>query len=45
MLELNPKAGSLARCRTLRPWGNPQYWTLFEQTAAVGLRRAGFPDQ
>jgi TolB-like protein len=26
------------------PWGNPQYWALFEQTAGAGLRRAGLPD-
>ena len=27
------------------PWGNTQYWSLFDKTAAVGLRRAGFPDE
>jgi hypothetical protein len=44
-LKLNPEVNSLARFRVYRPWGNTQYWTLFEQTAEAGLRRAGFPDQ
>jgi adenylate cyclase len=44
-LKLNPQVNSLAQFRVYRPWGNHQYWTLFEQTAAAGLRRAGFPDE
>lgn len=44
MLKLKPEADSLARFRIFRPWGNTQYWKLFEETAAAGLRRAGFPD-
>jgi adenylate cyclase len=43
-LRLNAEVDSLARFRTYRPWGNPEYWALFEQTAAAGLRRVGFPD-
>jgi adenylate cyclase len=42
--KLNPLVTSLARFREYRPWGNAEYWSLFEKTAAVGLRRAGFPD-
>jgi adenylate cyclase len=44
-LRLNPEVNSLARFRAYRPWGNPQYWALFEQTAAAGLRRTAFPDE
>jgi adenylate cyclase len=44
-LKLNPEVDSLARFRGYRPWGNPQYWALFEKTAAAGVRQAGFPDQ
>ena len=44
-LQLNPEVDSLARFRAYRPWGNPQYWALFEKTAATGTRQAGFPDQ
>jgi tetratricopeptide (TPR) repeat protein len=44
-LAIEPDVKSLARFRALRPWGNAQHWALFEQTAAVGLRRAGFPDE
>jgi adenylate cyclase len=43
-LNLNPEVDSLARFRAYRPWGNPQYWALFEKTAAAGVRHAGFPD-
>jgi TolB-like protein/Tfp pilus assembly protein PilF len=43
-LKLNPEVNSLAQFRIYRPWGNPQYWALFEQTAAAGLRRAGLRD-
>ena len=45
VLKLNPDVASLAQYRVFHPWGNQQYWTLFEETAAAGLRRAGFPDQ
>ena len=44
MLKLKPEASSIAGCRRLRPWGNARYWELFDETAATGLRRAGFPD-
>jgi adenylate cyclase len=43
--KLNPGVDSLARFRVYRPWGNPQYWALFEKTVAAGTRQAGFPDQ
>ena len=42
-LKLNPEVNSLARFRAYRPWGNPEYWALFDKTAAAGLRRLGFP--
>jgi adenylate cyclase len=45
MLRLKPEANSLAQFRTLRPWGNSRYWELFEKTAAVGLRKAGMPEE
>jgi adenylate cyclase len=45
MLKLKPEASSIAGCRRLRPWGNARYWELFDETAAAGLRRAGFPDR
>jgi TolB-like protein/class 3 adenylate cyclase/cytochrome c-type biogenesis protein CcmH/NrfG len=41
----NPDVDSLAAYRAFRPWGSPQYWALFEKTAAAGLRRAGFSDE
>jgi adenylate cyclase len=44
-LKLNPQVNSLAQFRVYRPWGNRQYWDLFEQTAATSLRRAGLPKQ
>ena len=44
-LKLNPEVDSLARFRARRPWGNPQYWALFENTAAAGVRQAGFPEE
>ena len=44
-LKLNPEVNSLARFRAYRPWGNPQYWALFEKTAAAGVRQAGLPDE
>ncbi len=44
-LTLNAEVDSLARFRAYRPWGSPQYWALFEKTAAAGVREAGFPDQ
>jgi hypothetical protein len=43
--KLNPEVEALARFRVYRPWGNPQYWALFEKTAAAGTRQAGVPDQ
>src|SRR6516164_8471549 len=44
-IRLNPEVNSLSRQRTAQPWGTPQYWSLYENTANVGLRRAGFPDE
>jgi hypothetical protein len=44
-LKLNPQVDSLARFRAYRPWGSPQYWALFEKTAAAGVRQAGFRDE
>jgi adenylate cyclase len=41
-IKLKPEVDSLGRWRTYRPWGNLQYWALFEKTVGVGLRRAGF---
>jgi predicted transglutaminase-like cysteine proteinase len=43
--KVNPEVNSLARFRDLRPWGNSQYWALYEKTAAYGMRRAGFPEE
>jgi tetratricopeptide (TPR) repeat protein len=42
-IKLRPEVNSLARIRAQFPWGNPQFWSLFENTVAAGLRRAGFP--
>jgi adenylate cyclase len=44
-LRIKSEVNSLARFLTFRPWGNAEYWALFEKTAAAGLRRAGFPDE
>jgi len=44
-LIMKPDVSSLAQFRACRPWGNVQHWTLFEKTAAAGLRRADFPDE
>jgi len=44
-IKLRPEVNSLARIRAQFPWGNPQFWSLFENTVAAGLRRAGFPDE
>jgi adenylate cyclase len=44
-LKLKPEVNSLARIRARWPWGNAEYWALFEKTVETGLRRAGFPDQ
>jgi hypothetical protein len=45
LLKVKPEVNSLACFRAYRPRGNPQYWALYEKTAAAGLRRAGFPDE
>jgi adenylate cyclase len=42
LLKVKPEVNSLAQFCAYRPWGNPQYWRLYEKTAAVGLRRTGF---
>jgi adenylate cyclase len=44
-LIMKPEVNSLAQLRACRPWGNAEHWALFEETAAAGLRRVGFPDQ
>ena len=44
-LKRNPEVASLPGYRVFCPWGNTQHWSLFEKTAAVGLRRTGFPDE
>ena len=44
-LKRNPDVDSLAAYRAFRPWGSPQYWALFEESAAVGLGRAGLLDE
>lgn len=43
--KLKPELNSLARWREYSRAGNSEYWALWEKTAAVGLRRAGFPDE
>jgi TolB-like protein/class 3 adenylate cyclase/cytochrome c-type biogenesis protein CcmH/NrfG len=43
-LKRNPNVDSLSAYRAFYPWGSPQYWALFDKTAAVGLRRGGLPD-
>jgi adenylate cyclase len=43
-IKLKPEANSLARLRA-HPVGNPQYRALVEKTLAVGLRRAGMPEE
>jgi adenylate cyclase len=45
LLKIKPEINSLTQFRAHRPWGNPKYWTLFEKTAAAGLRQVGFPDE
>jgi TolB-like protein/class 3 adenylate cyclase/Tfp pilus assembly protein PilF len=44
-IKLKPEVNSLARWRDENSVGNRDYWALWEKTAAVGLRRAGFPDE
>jgi adenylate cyclase len=44
-IELKPEMNSLAWLRAYPGASNPQYWALYEKTAAFGLRRAGFPDE
>jgi tetratricopeptide (TPR) repeat protein len=44
-LAMKPEVDTLERFRALRPWGNERHWALFEKTAAVGVRHAGFPDK
>ncbi len=43
--KLKPELNSLARWREYSHAGNSEYWALWEKTAAVGLRRVGFPDE
>jgi TolB-like protein/Tfp pilus assembly protein PilF len=44
-IELKPEMNSLAWLRAYPGGGYSQYWALYEKTAAVGLRRAGLPDE
>jgi adenylate cyclase len=44
-IKLKPEVNSWARYRAQFPRDNPQYLALREKTMAVGLRRAGFPDE
>jgi adenylate cyclase len=44
-IKIKPEVNSLARFRDYSPSGNPDYWALWEKTVAVGLRRAGFPEE
>jgi adenylate cyclase len=44
-LKTNPAFSSLDKIRLLRPYGNAKYWSLFDNTIAAGLRRAGFPEK
>jgi adenylate cyclase len=44
-IKLRPEVSSMARYRAQLPWGNPQYWALYEKTVEAGLRRAGLPDE
>jgi tetratricopeptide (TPR) repeat protein len=44
-LKLRPEVNSLAGYRAQLPWGNPQYWALYEKTVEAGLHRAGMPQE
>jgi tetratricopeptide (TPR) repeat protein len=45
-LKLNPGIDSVAHWRAQRPsYNSPAFWALLERTGAVGLRRAGLPDE
>jgi len=44
-IELKPEMNSLAWLRAYPGAGDRQYWALFEKTVAVGLRRAGMPEE
>jgi|SRR5215469_7188158 len=44
LLEIKPEINSLAQFRAYRPWGNSEYWALFEKTAAAGLHQLGLPN-
>ena len=43
-LAIKPEINSLARLREHVCINNPAHWALREQTADIGLRRAGFPE-
>jgi hypothetical protein len=36
---------TIARLRYFRPWSNPQYRQLAEDTYYAGLRKAGMPER
>jgi adenylate cyclase len=43
-IEQEKMADPNARDLVMRGWCSPQYWTLYGETAAAGLRQVGFPD-
>jgi len=44
-IELKPEMNSLAWLRAYPGAGDQQYWALYEKTVAVGLGRAGLPEE
>jgi adenylate cyclase len=44
-IKLKPEVNSWARYRAQFPRDNPQYLALREKTMAVGLRKAGMPEE
>jgi hypothetical protein len=44
-VKLKPEVDSWARYRAQFPRDNPQYLALREKTMAVGLRKAGLPEE
>jgi len=43
LLKVKPEVNSLARFRAYRPWGNPQYWALYDEDRGCRLAPSGFP--
>ncbi len=44
-IELQPEMNSLAWLHAYPGARSQQYWALYDKTAAVGLRRTGFPEE